>query len=286
VLNEPEFEHQLTPEKYTLEYDAIVSAIKKVSPTTKFVGMALAYEQTPHWFEYFLNPANHRPGIPLDMISYHFYAALPAQPMEVMQYTYFSTADAFLDRVRYIENIRKRLSPATRTTIDEVGSILANEEKPIQPEYWNLSGALFAYLYVELTKLGIDIIGESQLVGYPTQFPSVSMMNWKTGSPNARYWVLRLLKDNFGPGDTLTETHIADNGGDTLYSQGFKTHSGIKLLVINKRNAEADVRVPNQFVNGKLRVVDLSTGDHPPATSTIASTLVRLKPFAVAVITP
>ncbi|HXB92900.1 MAG TPA: hypothetical protein VNU72_11440 [Puia sp.] len=286
VLNEPEFEHQLTPEKYVLQYDAVVSAIRKVSPATKFVGMALAFEQTPHWFEYFLNPANHRPGTPLDMISYHFYAALPAQPMEVMQYTYFSTADAFLDRVRYIESIRKRLSPATRTTIDEVGSILANEEKPIQPEYWNLSGALFAYLYVELTRLGIDVIGESQLVGYPTQYPSVSMMNWKTGSPNARYWVLKLLKDNFGPGDILADTHIANNGGDSVYAQGFKTRGGNRLLLINKRNAPIDVRVPDQFKTGKLTAVDGSTGDNAPATSPIRSALVRLEPFAVAVVTP
>jgi len=286
VLNEPDLEHRPTPEKYTLQYDAIVSAIKKVSPATKFVGMALAFEQTPHWFEYFLNPRNHRPGIPLDMISYHFYASVPAQPMEIMQYTYFSSADAFLDRVRYVESIRKRLSPATRTTINEVGSILADEEKPIQPEYWNLSGALFAYLYVELTKLGIDFIGESQLVGYPTQFPSVSMMNWKTGSPNARYWVLKLLKDHFGPGDTLVETHIERNAADTLYSQGFKTRSGNKLLLINKRNAEISVLAPEQYKNGKICVVDLSTGDTAPVTNALGSTLIRLKPFAVAVITP
>jgi hypothetical protein len=206
--------------------------------------------------------------------------------MEIMQYTYFSTADAFLDRVRYVESIRKRLSPATRTTINEVGSILADEEKPIQPEYWNLSGAMFAYLYVELTKLGIDLIGESQLVGYPTQFPSVSMMNWKTGSPNARYWVLKLLKDHFGPGDTLVETRIEGNAADTLYSQGFKTRGGNELLMINKRNAEISVRTPEQYKNGKICVVDLSTGDTAPATNAVGSTLIRLKPFAVAVITP
>ena len=45
------------------------------------------------------------------------------------------------------------------------------------------------------------MIGESQLVGYPSQFPSVSMIDWKNGKPNARYWVLSLLKDNFHPGD-------------------------------------------------------------------------------------
>ena len=285
VLNEPDLEHRPTPEKYTLQYDAIVSAIKKISPQTKFVGMALAFEQDPHWFEYFLNPKNHRPGIPLDMISYHFYASVPAQPMEIMQYTYFSTADAFLDRVRYIESIRKRLSPSTRTTINEVGSILANEEQPIQPEYWNLSGALYAYLFVELAKQGIDIIGESQLVGYPTQFPSVSMMNWKTGAPNARYWVLKLLKDNFGPGDTLVSTQVAGNGSDAVLSQAFKTGAGNKLLLINKRNATLKVILPGSYRNGRITAVDLSTGDMAPSTGPTGSALVELKPFAVAVVT-
>lgn len=42
VLNEVDFEHQTTPELYTQRYDAIVTAIHKVSPETKFMGLALA----------------------------------------------------------------------------------------------------------------------------------------------------------------------------------------------------------------------------------------------------
>ncbi len=64
---------------------------------------------------------------------------------------------------------------------------------------------MYAYLYIEAAKLGIDVVGESQLVGYPTQYPSVSMMNYNTTEPNPRFWVLKLLKDNFGPGDHLVE---------------------------------------------------------------------------------
>mgnify|MGYP003403795069 CR=1 FL=1 len=37
VLNEPDLEHNLTPEQYTVLYDAVVAAVKKVSPGTKFV---------------------------------------------------------------------------------------------------------------------------------------------------------------------------------------------------------------------------------------------------------
>jgi len=65
---------------------------------------------------------------------------------------------------------------------------------------------MYAYLYGELAKLGIDVAGESQMVGFPTQWPSVSMVDWDTGQPNARFWVLKLLRANFGPGDKLVNT--------------------------------------------------------------------------------
>ncbi len=39
------------------------------------MGMALGGPSDhPEFVQYFLNPANHKKGIPLDYISYHFYA--------------------------------------------------------------------------------------------------------------------------------------------------------------------------------------------------------------------
>lgn len=98
VLNEPDLEHNLTAKQYATIYDAVTSAIKKISPETKFVGMALAYENDPEKFEHFLNPKNHKSGVPLDMISYHFYAkSITGQTINDMQYTYFEKADIFLN---------------------------------------------------------------------------------------------------------------------------------------------------------------------------------------------
>src|SRR6266568_991107 len=234
VLNEVEFEHHMTPETYTRLYDAVVTAMQHVQPQTKFVGMALAIPgQNPGFFEYFLNHKNHKPGTPLDMISYHFYASPSAdQSPEVQQHTFFLQADGFLDLVRYIEAIRQRLSPETKTTIDEIGAISADDGEQAKPghvtktipnSYWNLAGAMYAYIYAELARLGVDVAGESQLVGYPTQFPSVSMVDWNTGQPNARFWVLKLLRDNLGPGDKLVET-LSDN--TYIYSLGFVSQDG------------------------------------------------------------
>jgi Glycosyl hydrolases family 39 len=291
VLNEVDFEHKTTPEQYAERYDFIVSAIHKVSPQTKFMGLALADPSAdPHWFDYFLNPANHKPGIPLDYISYHFYANPgPDQTIDNWQYTFFDQADRFLATVRYIEQIRKRLSPETKTDTDELGVILPTDNKPndatvvIPDRYWNLAGALYAYLYAELARQGIDVIGESQLVGYPSQFPSVTMIDWKNGKPNARYWVLRLIKENFASGDRLVDTKTGSNSD--IFAQAFVTPAGKRLLLVNRRGRTAAAALPQEMQAAKLMTVDEATGEGPARASQQNGATLQMAPFAVTVAT-
>jgi hypothetical protein len=293
VLNEVDFEHKMTPEQYTICYDAIVSAIKAVAPQMKFVGLALAGpSDNPRMFEYFLNRANHKPGIPLDMISYHFYATPGAdQTPEVQQFTFFEQADHFLSTVRFIEAIRKRLSPATRTTVNEIGSISADDglqdkpghvAAPIPDSYWALSGATYAYVFGQLATLGIDVAGESQLVGYPTQFPSVSMVDWNTGEPNPRFRVLELLKNNFGPGDKIVGT---SSGTPAVYALGFIGRSGgeHKLLLVNKRDRSVELTLPQPAK--KVEFVDQTTKSNPPASRQLSEDKYTLGGLGVAVVT-
>jgi hypothetical protein len=288
VLNEVDFEHNMTPEQYTARYDAIVSAIHAVSPDTRFVGMALAMPSlSPKYFEYFLDHKNHRPGTPLDMISYHFYASPgSSQTIEDWQYTFFDEANGFLNSVRYIESIRKRLSPETKTDTDELGVILPTDNKAgdnVAPPklYWNLAGSLYAYLFVELSRLQIDVVGESQLIGYPTQFPSVSMMNWENNKPNARFWVLKLIKDQFHSGDTLVGTELS--GADGVTAQAFLTPAGHKLLLANQRNRVVEIKLPDADKASAL-TVDLATGDGPARSVKPAGGTIKLEPFAVTVV--
>jgi hypothetical protein len=288
VLNEVEYEHNMTPEQYTVRYDAVVGAIHAVSPETKFVGLALAEpSKNPKYFEYFLDHKNHRRGIPLDFISYHFYATPSAgQTIEDWQYTFFDQADGFLNSVRYIEDIRKRLSPQTRTTLDELGVILPTDNTPEDkgpppPAYWNVAGALYAYLYIQLSQMQIDVIGESQLVGYPTQFPSVSMMNWQNDKPNARFWVLKLIKDSFHSGDSLVETKLT--GADGVTAQAFVTGSGHKLLLVNKRNRVVEIVLPDAE-RASVVTVDLASADGPARSIKPTSGNIKLEPFAVTVV--
>jgi len=297
VLNEVEFEHQMSPETYTKLYDAVVTAMRRVQPDLKFVGLALAMPSlNPRYFEYFLNPKNHQPGIPLDFISYHFYAVpAPDETPEVQQFTFFAQADGFLNTVRYVEEIRKRLSPETRTTIDEIGAISADdlaqgepghETKPIPNSYWSLTGAMYAYVFGELTKIGIDVAGESQLVGYPTQFPSVSMVDWNTGKPNPRFWVLKLLHDNFRPGDKVVElSGNVFSRNPFVYAMPVITKEGSRrVLLVNKRNREMKVQLAGAG-GGKLEYADQTTGFNPPATVSLGSDNITLNGFSVAAVT-
>ncbi len=295
VLNEPDIEHRTTPEAYTARYDAIVEAIHKVSPDTKFMGMALAFTTAnPLWYEYFLDPSHHKPGIPLDFISYHFYS-IPdiRENIDDWQYTFFNQADAFLAGVRFIKTTRDRLSPSTKMDTDELGVILPSDIAEIMASkalpdhipttYWNAAGALYGYLFIEETKLGVDVIGESQLVGYPSQFPSVSMMDYNNGKPNARYWVLRLIKDNFHPGDKLVETSVGGMGSATD-AQAFITPAGKKLLVVNKRNIPIELTLPPVVKSATVSTVDEATGDGAARVSPQTGDKLQLAPFAVDVV--
>lgn len=290
VLNEVESEHSMTPENYTKCYDAIVEGIRRASPETKFMGMALsAPGQHPDFFEYFLNPANHKAGIPMDYISYHFYASpTRSQNISDWQYTFFDQANGFLNTVRFAEDIRKRLSPETKTDLDELGVILPNDNSaadkvPPPAAYWNLAGSLYAYLYVELSRQQIDIIGESQLVGYPSQYPSVSMMNWIDNKPNARFWVLKLIKDNFHSGDSLVETNLNGSDSGDVEAQAFLTPAGHKLLLANKRDHAVEIKLPHAL-KARALTVDESTGDNPAHDVTLTNGSIRLSPFAVSVV--
>jgi hypothetical protein len=293
IFNEIEGEHDTTPQQYTARYDAIAGALHKLDPQMKFVALALmSPSQGAHFFEYFLNPKNHKPGVPLDMISYHFYAVpQPDETMDIQQHTYFAQADGFVNSVGFIESIRKRLSPSTRTDVNETGSISAEDLaqgepgfvfKPIPNAYWNLSGAAYAYVFAKLAAMGIDIVGESQLVGYPTQFPSVSMVDWESGAPNARFRVLELLQNSIAPGDKLVAT---GNAPQFVHAQGFVAHDGKhKLLLISKRDREIVVPLAAS-AGGTAVVVDQSTKGDPARVETLSGDSFRLPGYGVAVIT-
>ena len=116
------------------------------------------------------------------------------------------------------------------------------------------------------------------------------MIDWRNGRPTARFWVLKLLKDNFGPGDRLVETDYSDRDGDIMGRadvsvQGFVTRAGRKLLVVNRRNRPLVLPLPAELGAPDLSVVDEATGEGPPRQARGTAARLELAPFAVAVVT-
>jgi hypothetical protein len=293
VLNEnDEAEHHLSPQQYTRIYDQVVLALRQLDSQMKFIGLALSGPtRHPEYFEYFLNHSNHKPGIPLDWISYHFYARpeLDESP-EVMQHTFFTQADDFVSTVRYIEAIRKQLSPETKTDIDEVGTMTADNlalHPDIPNSYWNLSASEFAYLYIRLAQLGIDRIVGSELIDYPGQVPGNTLSDWNTGQPKPRYWVLKLLHDQIDPSDQMVEGEQLNpfaNVPQVYASQAFVSAKGArKILLVNKRDRPLELRIP-EGAGARVDYVDVTTGSNPPATRTLADDKLTLDGFGVAII--
>ncbi|CAF0893830.1 unnamed protein product [Adineta steineri] len=373
IFNEIEAEHQMTPEVYTRAYDAVIQGIRRHTNNTemKYVGMALSGHYEFNWYRYFLNHSNHAPDIPLDMISYHFYASsktrtdpldyeaffpqldtftdeirqievirkelspetrtighyefnwyryflnhsnhAPDIPLDMISYHFYASSktrtdpldyeaffpqlDTFTDEIRQIEVIRKELSPETRTTIDELGIILPDDNTPGAPQFplifWNAGAAYYAYAWGKISRQGIDVVGHSQLVGYPNlpdlqlapQFPSVAMLNWTTGEGTAKYWVSKLLINTTDiDNDQAVITRTSDVGEKNLFSQAFVTKNGHRwVLMVNKRFADINVVLPG-CTGGAMQVVNEASGFGPATVSKLTSDQILLSPFAVAVV--
>ena len=289
VLNEIDLEHAISPQDYTALYDAIVTAIREVSPRTEFVGLALSQGAGLDYYRYFLDPDNHRPGVPLDLISYHFYAVPnPADTVDQLGPDGFSQADRFLATVGQIEDIRRTLAPTVRTTVNELGSILPAaatqpDPAPIPDAYWNFSGGVYAYVFARLALMGIDIVGESQLVGYPGQFPSVTMLDWATGVPNARYRVLELIHDEIRPGCRLIEIPDQSYAG-TLHALALRDRGHRKVLMINKTDTPVAVDV-DALQGAQIRIVDQRSAGGSIREEQSSSNTFTLGGYAVAVAT-
>lgn len=167
---------------------------------------------------------------------------------------FFTSADSWIASVQAIQAVRAASSyPNALMDADEVGVILPDDNDaqwtstaPGFPAlYWNAAAAMFAYEFGLSASIGLDVLGESQLIGYPSipfsrgppingpwtappQYPSVSILSWggafgNQGDGTARYWMLKLLVDNFratgtagtfplAEADVLVNTSVSNKG--------------------------------------------------------------------------
>jgi hypothetical protein len=107
------------------------------------------------------------------------------------------------------------------------------------------------------------------------------MVDWNTGAPNARFRVLELLKNHFVPGSRLVETAMTSRD---VYALGFVDPSGKhKLLLVNKRNAEVALTLPQHAE--EVVYVDQTTCNGPPKKEAMRGNSYTLRGFAVALVT-
>ena len=287
VLNEIDAEHQLSPQLYTELYDEIVSQVRRISPQTEFVGLALSSSstRTVDYVRYFLDRHNHRPGVPVDWISYHFYAIPSIDTIAGWGPTSFPRVDAFLATVDQLAAIRAQLAPLTRTAVNEMGTVL--RRAAVQPHpgaipsaYWNFSAAIYAYAVAELALRGVELVGASQLIGNPGQYPSSTMLDWATGRPNARFRVLALLLEHLRPGAALCRSRVSPA---PVYSLGFRTPEGEReVLLVNKGHRQLDIRLRG-LRGAAIEVVDTPSAGGPPREAVPRHDSFLLPGYAVAI---
>lgn len=304
VLNEPDFENHITVEQYTRIYDSVTEAIHKIDPNVQFFGPEVSGSEVP-WAKYFLDARNHKPGaMPIEWFTFHNYVEAKNEP-DTWQEKFFTgppkndtdgaPARALVERTREVMKIRDDLSPNTKVILDEMGTFndvkegeeACRADEPYQaylPLYWNAEGANWAYIFIASERLGLPLLSVSQMIGYPTQCPSISMFDKDTARPNAHYWVLSLINSHFAPGDKLVPTQSVSAD---IEAQALITPRGRKLLLVNTSNRTITVDLGGAFKARKLNseVVDELSGEQAPRKESLTDQHIKLAPFAVAVVT-
>jgi hypothetical protein len=116
------------------------------------------------------------------MVTFHFYASTPQRDNITSYEDFFPLADVFLVEATEIVSIRDRLNPTVMLNVDETGVILPDDNDPKWTEsapgfpllYWNAAAASYVYVWGLMASIGVDLVGESQLTGYPSM-PSLGL---------------------------------------------------------------------------------------------------------------
>ena len=104
-----------------------------------------------------------------------------------------------------------------------------------QTAWWNIQSVIWAFWIGELGAAGVDMVGASQFVGWPgTLFQpakncaEMSVVDWRTGLGNARFWTMKMLIDGLGHEDkrVLATNLTAASLGDGVYARAFSPVAG------------------------------------------------------------
>jgi hypothetical protein len=158
---------------------------------------------------------------------------------------------------------------------------------------WNAAAALFSYAFGTLAERKYKLVGQDQLIGgpYPDNEPGVTMLDWQTGEPNAKYHALKLLIDS-GLGTSRAKTIVSASYDEAaLYVLPYilDARGGRGVMLVNKRASPATIQLEG-VSSGDLSTVEAmpgaeAPGFNPPVSRRIAvDGTFTLGPLAVAIV--
>jgi hypothetical protein len=96
----------------------------------------------------------------------------------------------------------------------------------------------------KFAQLGYKIVGQDQLIGgpFPDNFPSVTMLDWDSGQPNAKYYSVQMLAAlGTGPKHLMPTNQ---SGSSNIFALGMVVEGeGRKLLVVSKSEHPQSVKL-------------------------------------------
>lgn len=248
-----ENEHEFLADAYPKIYDAIVRDVINAAAAAggerpRFVGLGGA---SPARLESFLAGATE----PVDAVSLHFRSTSQTRLRPADYEEFFESA---LYYATFIESYVNPVLHASRQKpalhINEATTVLPMDNDPSQASppdaYWAASGASFAMLFSLLTQLNVEAVAMAQLSGFPAipawnitnpLYPSLSMTDWSTGLPNPRYWVLKMLVDNFPPGSTVVSTTVDQATASSPFCAASDSRSGFPDITLACTEAAATI---------------------------------------------
>ena len=108
------------------------------------------------------------------------------------------------------------------------------------------------------------------------------LVDWSTGVGNPRYWLLRMLNDVVPADVHIFPTNMTGDPG--LFGAVYGEDEGAWLLLVNKRNAAANVSIPTAVMGANAFVIDTLSGSGPARPILMQDTGIRLLPYATAAV--
>ena len=183
--------------------------------------------------------------------------------------SFFASADSFMIELKQIIKLRDEMQPQASLWINEIGCGSGAEPSFGWDKFWNLCSSYYAYMYSEIAMNGGDVAGQSQMIGMVngtvTEWPSTSMVDWRTGAPNSRYMVLKMLIDaGFGDNEITKLMHATVSSVSGVYTQAYSIPSlkRFAVILINKTSTSETMTLsppPSSCKATTINKIDIDT---------------------------